>query len=158
MGPAKKTARSSAAAKTRSSRTTATSTSPSKSNARVSTGARTTGNSLDNTVRNDAALRWLTCHTLLNYALGEQVSYARLGAMLAQEFPWRKRPYDQAVTYRIGTGERAIRLEDVVAFVRVLKRHGIAVDPGWLAFGDETAAPAPDPEHVNLARLALAED
>ena len=78
--------------------------------------------------------------------------------MLAAEFPWRKRPYDQAVTFRISSGERAIRLEDVVAFVRVLKRHGVIVDPGWLAFGDECAAPAPDPELLANARLALAED
>lgn len=125
---------------------------------RGNTGKRYTNNHIDNEVRNEAALRWLTCHTLMNYALGERVSYAKLGTMLAAEFPWRKRPYDQAVTYRISTGERAIRLEDVIAFVHVLRRHGVHVDPGWLAFGAECSAPGPDPELVENARRALATD
>lgn len=130
---------------------------PTADTRRINTGQRFTGNNEANTVRNEAALRWLSCHTLLNYALGERVSYAKLGTMLAAEFPWRKRPYDQAVTYRISSGERAIRLEDVVAFVRVLRRHGVIVDPGWLAFGDESQAPPPDTELLAHARAALAE-
>lgn len=130
---------------------------PTTNTRRINTGQRFTGKSEANTVRNEAALRWLSCHTMLNFVLGEKVSYAKLGTMLASEFPWRKRPYDQAVTYRISSGERAIRLEDVVAFVRVLRRHGVIVDPGWLAFGDESRSPAPDPELLANARTALAE-
>lgn len=134
-------------------------TSPARStrDKHVSTGQRDSGRHIDNEVRNEAALRWLSCHTLLNYVLGERVSYAKLGVLLSGEFPWRKRPYDQSITFRIASGERSIRLEDVVAFVRVLKQHGVIVDPGWLAFGDESTAPPPDPELLDNARRALAD-
>lgn len=125
---------------------------------RTSTGVRDTNRHEGNTVRQEAALRWLTCHALLSYAIGERVSFRRLGDLLAHEFPWRKRAYDQSITFRIASGERAIRLEDVIAFVRVLRRHGVTVDPGWLAFGDESNAAPPDPELVAIARLSMAED
>jgi hypothetical protein len=124
---------------------------------RTNTGIRASGRHDENTVRNEAAMRWLTCQTLLWYATGEKVTYAKLGELLSAEMPWRTRPYDQSITNRIITGERSIRLEDVVAFVKVLKRHGVDVDPGWLAFGKASQCPAPNAELIKKARKMFAE-
>jgi hypothetical protein len=103
--------------------------------------------------RDGLALRWGQCHMLLNRAKGERVSFAELGALLARRMPWRKTPLDQAITFRLESGERSARVEEIAAMVTVLRDHGIMVDPGWLAFGDESRAPAPDPEALLSARL-----
>lgn len=118
---------------------------------RESTGQRLSGNDPRNLVREGAALRWGQCHDILSAKFRREgkigptdiVGFRELGMMIGKEIPWRDRPYDGSVTFRLESGERAIRLEDVVAFVKVLKRHHIQVDPGWLAFGDLSGAPRP---------------
>jgi hypothetical protein len=112
---------------------------------RYGTGERETGNSPANVVRKQAAMRWAKAHMLLNLVAGEDVSYAALGRLLAEKSAWRNTAYDQSMTYRLESGERAIRLEDVMAMVAVLNDHGLRVDPGWLAFGEASNAPPPDP-------------
>lgn len=120
---------------------------------RYGTGARDTGNDPSNKVRTQAAMRWATAHMLLNLAAGEEISYARLGVLLAEKNAWRRTAYDQSITYRLESGERAVKLEDIMAMVAVLNDHGMRVDPGWLAFGEASAAPPPDPALLTGAKL-----
>lgn len=120
---------------------------------RRSQGLRETSNSPTNTYRAALAMRWITCHLLLNYVVGEKVSFTGLGKLLAEKQPWRKTGYDQAIMFRMESGERAIHVEDVIAFVAVLADYGVTVDPGWLAFGDLSGAAPPDADLLLRARL-----
>lgn len=116
-------------------------------------GVKETHRSTKNAYRDGVALRWGQCHLLLNRAAGAKVSFAELGALLAHRMPWRKSALDQAVTFRIESGERSARVEEIAALVVVLADFGIEVDPGWVAFGDESRAPAPDPDLLLGARF-----
>lgn len=119
------------------------------------TGVRETNRSIDNSHRTAVAMRWIQCHMLLNNVVGEKVTFTALGAMLADKQPWRERGYDQAIMYRMESGERSIHVDDVIAFAAVLADYNVTVDPGWLAFGDLSDASPPDSELLLRARLTV---
>lgn len=129
---------------------------------RESTGQRETGNTLDNKIRQEAAIRWNECVVLLNARVlakdrnARRITYKELGEMLADVTDHRETAYDQSIIYRMQEGTRAIRLEDCQAMARLLKKHGIRVDPGWIALGDDTEASPPDRAALAHAKRVLA--
>lgn len=98
------------------------------------------------------ALRWQVAHLLLNDAVGERVTFEDLGKMLAQFLPKGRGAYHKAIVYRMESGERSIHLDDILALCDLCRKHGLEIDPGWLAFGDRSAAPEPMTSLVSRSR------
>jgi hypothetical protein len=72
-------------------------------------------------------------------ALGRKLTLAQLGERVAAEEVGREAPYAPSVVARWVRGEQEPGTRGQwVALARALQ-----VDPGWLAFGPESAAPAP---------------
>ena len=87
----------------------------------------------------DLAHRMFAAKNYLERALGRDVTFDDLGVMVAHE-QGRVSPYAASVTSRWIKASQEPRTRAIwLALAKVLR-----VDPGWLAFGSESSAAAPE--------------
>lgn len=108
--------------------------------------------------------RILLAHMLLAQALNERVSLATFGKLVAAEESRLRAlrgadaltPYSASSISRWESGEAEPTSTTFLAISRVLAKHHVEADPGWLAYGEESGAPGPKHRAITLDMVARA--
>ena len=82
--------------------------------------------------------RLFIARNLLERRLGRKVTHSDLGEAIARQL--RRAPFSAATVSQWLSGKQALSLQVTLALAKLC-----GVDPGWLAFGEESRAPAPEP-------------
>jgi transcriptional regulator with XRE-family HTH domain len=82
--------------------------------------------------------RLFIARNLLERRLGRKVTHSNLGEAVAQQL--RRAPFSAATVSQWLSGKQALNFSVTLALAKLCR-----VDPGWLAFGEESRAPAPEP-------------
>lgn len=90
----------------------------------------------------ELAARWLVAMLLVNNAVGRKVSLSEIGAAMAR-IEGRSTPYDASSVHRLSTGKQEPTSAQVLSFSLYCAENGVAIDAGWLHYGEATKAPAP---------------
>lgn len=93
-----------------------------------------------------------TVRLLMGEAVGCKVTLGEVGQMLGDELG-RERPYSPTSVLEWEKGVSQPGVDVLAALARVSTGAGVEVDPGWLAFGAESCAPAPVGEATALSRI-----
>lgn len=101
-----------------------------------------------------ASLRFQIVRLMLGNMIGRTVTFEELGVWMGKANPARGVAYDKSTISRTAVGERGLSIDDVLAICAVCRSHHIEIDPGWLAFGDQSAAPEPLTGLTSSARPA----
>lgn len=85
--------------------------------------------------------RVFACHLLIEGATGRRVTLAEVGEMVGAAL--EREPYSAGSVLAWEKGVSVPDVRVIAALARACTSVGVEVDPGWLAFGSESYAPAP---------------